>query len=90
MLSYNIFSNLRKRASASVMIDISRVGSNLKGVLIRGRVELIYGEEALRINRLIHLKYVTPEALNDVKVASYLSRGDCEGQYGSHYQLEPY
>jgi hypothetical protein len=67
VLSYNIFSNLRKRASASVMIEISRVELNLKGVLIRGRVELIYGEEALRINRLIHLKYVMPEALNDVK-----------------------
>jgi nitroimidazol reductase NimA-like FMN-containing flavoprotein (pyridoxamine 5'-phosphate oxidase superfamily) len=70
------YRNLRKRASASVMIDISRAGLNLKGALIRGRVELTYGEEALRINRLIHLKYVMPEALNDVKVASYLSKGD--------------
>src|SRR5215467_2583447 len=58
------------------MIDVSRAGLNLKGVLIKGGVELIYGEEALRINRSIHLKYVTPEALNDVKVATYLSRGD--------------
>ena len=58
------------------MIDVSRAGLNLKGVLIRGRVELMYGEEALRINRSIHLKYVTPEALNDIKVASYLSKGD--------------
>jgi nitroimidazol reductase NimA-like FMN-containing flavoprotein (pyridoxamine 5'-phosphate oxidase superfamily) len=68
--------NLRRRPRASVMIDVSRAGLNLKGVLIRGRVELIYGEEALRINRSIHLKYVTPEALNDIKVASYLSKGD--------------
>jgi hypothetical protein len=58
------------------MIDVSRAGLNLKGVLIRGGAELIYGEEVLRINRSIHLKYVTPEALNDVKVASYLSDGD--------------
>jgi nitroimidazol reductase NimA-like FMN-containing flavoprotein (pyridoxamine 5'-phosphate oxidase superfamily) len=70
------YHNLRKRTSASVMIDVSRAGLNLKGVLIRGRVELIYGEEALRINRSIHLKYVMPEALNDVKVVSYLSEGD--------------
>jgi nitroimidazol reductase NimA-like FMN-containing flavoprotein (pyridoxamine 5'-phosphate oxidase superfamily) len=70
------YHNLRKRPSASVMIDVSRAGLNLKGVLIRGGVELIYGEEALRINRSIHLKYLTPEALNDVKVASYLSKGD--------------
>ncbi|MGC2573261.1 MAG: pyridoxamine 5'-phosphate oxidase family protein, partial [Candidatus Nitrosopolaris sp.] len=68
--------NLRRRPRASVMIDVSRAGLNLKGVLIRGRVELMYGEEALRINHSIHLKYVTPEALNDVKVASYLSKGD--------------
>ena len=86
------YRNVRKKACASVMIDISRAGLNLKGVLIRGRVELTYGEEAIRINRLIHLKYVTPEALNDVKVASYLSREDdvtVKVQYGSHYQLEP-
>jgi len=70
------YHNLRKRPSASVMTDVSRAGLNLKGVLIRGGVELIYGEEALRINRSIHLKYVTPDALNDVKVASYLSDGD--------------
>jgi hypothetical protein len=54
------------------MIDVSRAGLNLKGVLIRGRVELVDGEEARRINRSIHLKYVMPEALSDVKVASYI------------------
>jgi general stress protein 26 len=40
------YHNLRKRSHASVMIGLSRAGLNLKGVLIRGRVELIYGEEA--------------------------------------------
>jgi nitroimidazol reductase NimA-like FMN-containing flavoprotein (pyridoxamine 5'-phosphate oxidase superfamily) len=70
------YRNLQARPRASVMIDLSREGLNLKGLLIRGRVELVEGEEALRINRLIHLKYVTPEALNDNTVASYLSRGD--------------
>jgi hypothetical protein len=39
-------------------------------------VELIYEEEARRINRSIHLKYVMSEALNDVRVSSYLSEGD--------------
>jgi nitroimidazol reductase NimA-like FMN-containing flavoprotein (pyridoxamine 5'-phosphate oxidase superfamily) len=70
------YRNLRMRPRASVMIDLSRAGLNLKGVLIRGRVELIEGEEARRINRSIHLKYVNPEALSDDSVASYLSRGD--------------
>ena len=70
------YHNLRKRPRASVMIDISRAGLNLKGVLIRGRVDLIREEEARRINRAIHLKYVMPEALNDVRVSSYLKEGD--------------
>ena len=39
------YRNLRKRRRASVMIDVSRAGLNLKGVLIRGRVELVDGEK---------------------------------------------
>lgn len=70
------YRNLRLRPRASVMIDVSKAGLNLKGVLIRGRVELVDGAEAQRINHLIHLKYVTPEGLNDSSVASYLSKGD--------------
>jgi nitroimidazol reductase NimA-like FMN-containing flavoprotein (pyridoxamine 5'-phosphate oxidase superfamily) len=70
------YRNLRARPRASVMIDLSREGLNLKGVLIRGRVELVEGEDAQRINRSIHLKYVKPEALSDDSVASYLSKGD--------------
>jgi nitroimidazol reductase NimA-like FMN-containing flavoprotein (pyridoxamine 5'-phosphate oxidase superfamily) len=70
------YRNLRARPHASMMIDVSRAGLNLKGVLIRGRVELVEGEEARQINRSIHLKYVTPDALSDPSVASYLSKGD--------------
>ena len=70
------YRNLQARPRASVMIDLSQDGLNLKGVLIRGKVELLEGEEAQRTNRLIHLKYVTLEALSDDSVASYLSRGD--------------
>ena len=53
------YRNLVSRPRASVMIDISRAGLNLNGVLIKGQVELVVGEEARKINRLIHLKYVT-------------------------------
>jgi nitroimidazol reductase NimA-like FMN-containing flavoprotein (pyridoxamine 5'-phosphate oxidase superfamily) len=70
------YRNLLARPHASVMIDVSRAGLNLKGVLIRGRVELVEGDEARQINRSIHLKYVTPDALSDSSVASYLSEGD--------------
>jgi nitroimidazol reductase NimA-like FMN-containing flavoprotein (pyridoxamine 5'-phosphate oxidase superfamily) len=68
------YRNLVSRPRASVMIDISRAGLNLKGVLIKGQVELVFGEEAQKINRLIHLKYVPPDALQEPTVASYLSK----------------
>jgi nitroimidazol reductase NimA-like FMN-containing flavoprotein (pyridoxamine 5'-phosphate oxidase superfamily) len=70
------YRNLRARTRESVMIDVSRAGLDLKGVLIRGRVELVYGEEARQINRSFHLKYVTPEGLSDVNVSAYLYKGD--------------
>ena len=70
------YKNLRSRLRASVMIDISRAGLDLKGVLISGHVELVEGEEAQKINHAIHLKYVMPEGLSDANVASYLSKGD--------------
>ena len=70
------YKNLRARPHASVMIDISRAGLDLRGVLIKGRVVLVDGDEAQRINRAIHLKYVTLEGLSDSNVASYLSKGD--------------
>ncbi len=70
------YKNLLARPSASVMIDVSNAGLNLRGVLIRGKVELVYGGDARQINRSIHMKYVTPEALNNPSVASYLSEGD--------------
>jgi nitroimidazol reductase NimA-like FMN-containing flavoprotein (pyridoxamine 5'-phosphate oxidase superfamily) len=70
------YRNLKVRPRASVMIDISQAGLNLRGVLIRGRVNFLYGEEAMQINGLIHLKYVTPKGLNNADVSSYLSKGD--------------
>ncbi len=70
------YRNLVSRPRASVMIDISRAGLNLKGVLIKGQIELVVGEEARKINRSIQLKYVTQDALDDPTVASYLSKGD--------------
>jgi nitroimidazol reductase NimA-like FMN-containing flavoprotein (pyridoxamine 5'-phosphate oxidase superfamily) len=70
------YKNLRAKPFASVMIDISRAGLDLKGVLIKGQVELVEGDEARKINHQIHLKYVTPEGLSDPSVASYLSKGD--------------
>ncbi|MDQ3839917.1 MAG: pyridoxamine 5'-phosphate oxidase family protein [Thermoproteota archaeon] len=70
------YRNLKARPRASVMIDISQAGLSLRGVLIRGRVDLLHGNEARKTNKLIHSKYVTPKGLDDHDVASYLSKGD--------------
>ena len=70
------YKNLKARPYASVMIDISRAGLDLKGVLIKGSVDLVEGKDARKINHQIHLKYVTPEGLVDPSIASYLSKGD--------------
>jgi len=70
------YKNLVVRPYASVMIDISHEGLNLKGVLIKGNAEIIEGQDAHTINNSIHLKYVKPEGLSNSSVASYLSKGD--------------
>ncbi|MEA2292642.1 MAG: hypothetical protein QOE86_281 [Solirubrobacteraceae bacterium] len=68
--------NLRRRAHAAVTIDQSRNGLDLRGVLVRGAVELVTGEPARALNRSVHLRYVTEAGLADPEVAAYLSGGD--------------
>lgn len=70
------YGNVSKRPRASVMVDISRAGLNLRGVLIRGGVEIVRGDEARRLNRSIHLRYVTEEGLELDDVKPYLVEGD--------------
>jgi nitroimidazol reductase NimA-like FMN-containing flavoprotein (pyridoxamine 5'-phosphate oxidase superfamily) len=53
------YRNLRARPHASVMIDISRAGLNLKGVLIRGQVTLIEGDEGRQIKDRIYHSYIS-------------------------------
>lgn len=70
------YRNLSARPRASVMIDVSRSGLNLHGVLIRGPVEIIEGDSARALNRSIHLRYVIPEGLSLGAVVTYLREGD--------------
>ena len=58
------------------MIDICLEGLDLKGVLIRGKVEPIKGAEAHLINHKIRLKYIISEAFTNPAVATSLSSGD--------------
>jgi nitroimidazol reductase NimA-like FMN-containing flavoprotein (pyridoxamine 5'-phosphate oxidase superfamily) len=70
------YRNLVRHPFASVVVDISRSGLDLRGVLIRGAVDLVDGEKARALNRSIHLRYVTPEAFDQPEVAAYLAEGD--------------
>jgi PPOX class probable F420-dependent enzyme len=68
--------NLRERPQATVMVDRSRDGLDLKGVLVRGTAELVEGEEARALNRSIHARYVSERGLGLEPVAAYLRGGD--------------
>jgi len=68
--------NLRRHPQATAMIDRSRSGLDLRGVQIKGRVELIDGERAHRLNRSIHERYITGQGLTEPAVVAYLSEGD--------------
>ena len=51
--------NLERDPRATVMVDDSRGGFDLRGVTLVGRVEIVAGDRARELNRRIHLKYVT-------------------------------
>ncbi len=68
--------NLRRQPQATAMIDRSRAGLDLRGVQIKGHVELIEGDAARQLNRSIHERYVTSEGLAQAAVTAYLSQGD--------------
>lgn len=68
--------NLRRHPQATAMIDKSRAGLDLRGVQIKGAVELIEGDPARRLNRSIHERYITAVGLQDEAVTAYLTRGD--------------
>jgi PPOX class probable F420-dependent enzyme len=55
--------NLRRDARATVMIDDSRGGLDVRGITMVGRVEILSGAEAQAANRRVHLRYVTETGL---------------------------
>jgi PPOX class probable F420-dependent enzyme len=68
--------NLRRHPQATAMIDRSRAGLDLRGVQIKGSVELVEGPQARRLNHSIHERYIAPVGLADEQVAAYLTQGD--------------
>ncbi|HEY1276951.1 MAG TPA: pyridoxamine 5'-phosphate oxidase family protein [Thermoleophilaceae bacterium] len=68
--------NLMRDPRATVMIDDSRGGFDLRGVMLFCEAELVEAPESLELNRRIHLKYVTDAGLELEPVKTYLSTDD--------------
>jgi PPOX class probable F420-dependent enzyme len=61
---------------ATVMIDDSRGGFDLRGITIVGRAELVEAPRSLELNLAIHRKYVTDRGLALDPVREYLLGDD--------------
>lgn len=68
--------NIARDPRATIMIDDSRGGFDLRGITLVGRGELLDGDEALATNRRIHLKYVTERGRDLEAVERYLATDD--------------
>jgi PPOX class probable F420-dependent enzyme len=68
--------NILRDPRATVMIDDSRGGFDLRGVTLVGRAQLVEGPQALELNRRIHRKYVTEAGLALEPVRAYLATDD--------------
>jgi PPOX class probable F420-dependent enzyme len=68
--------NLERDPRATLVLHDSRPGGEVCGVSLRGRVELIRGEEATRLVERVHHRYVRPEGLRLPEVEAFLSFDD--------------
>jgi PPOX class probable F420-dependent enzyme len=68
--------NLARDPRATVMIDDSRGGFDLRGITLVGSAEIVGPPRALELNRRIHEKYVTEAGLALERVEAYLANDD--------------
>ena len=68
--------NIRDSPIATAMIHEARGGPNVRGAMITGRIDLLTGEEARKLNRRIHLRYMTAAGMLQPKVAELLGHDD--------------
>src|SRR5213078_2418724 len=68
--------NLRRDPRATVMIDDSKGGFDLRGVTLVCEAEIVPPPESLELNRRIHRKYVTERGLELEPVRRYLATDD--------------
>ena len=69
-------SNLRHSTGATAMIHEARGGPDVRGVMVYGRIEVLSGEQARRLNHSIHIRYMTSNALKQPAVADMLDGDD--------------
>ena len=68
--------NLRREPRATLVLHDSRPGFEVCGASIRGRVELVEGEDATELVDLVHRRYVTPFGERLPAVAAFLASDD--------------
>ena len=68
--------NLERDDRATLVIHDSRSGTEICGVSIRGRVELVRGEAAAALADTVHARYVTPGGLALPAAAEFLASDD--------------
>lgn len=68
--------NLERDPRATVMVDDSRGGLDLRGVTLVGRCEIVRSPAAVELNREVHLRYLTARGRSLDAVDAYLSTDD--------------
>jgi PPOX class probable F420-dependent enzyme len=68
--------NLTRDPRATLVLHDSRPGAEVCGVSMRGRVELVRGEEAVQLVQRVHQRYVQPDGLRLPEVEMFLSFDD--------------
>jgi PPOX class probable F420-dependent enzyme len=68
--------NLARDPRATVMIDDSRGGLDLRGVTLVGEAEIVGGADVPAVNRAIHLRYLTEAGRALQEVDAYLRTDD--------------
>ena len=68
--------NLECDSRATVMIDDSRNGLDLRGITLIGEAEIVRAPTSIPLNRAIHLKYLTSAEREVAHVDAYLGTDD--------------
>ncbi len=67
--------NVAARPKASLMVDVRQPRAE-RGVTAAGKVELISGDQSQELNRRIHGRYMSPEAISDPHIGPVFASFD--------------